>query len=127
MKFSQLPAHIQRAIAGNINDLNSNIHELTLHQVAELELESPQELFNRWLTWQGIMGWTTEIEDAYRAIYGDIEKLQAENAALRASLKKLFFLCEGEYPADQLEEFYPEVIEARDLLGLGVKPAEEVS
>lgn len=70
MKFSQLPDHIKLDIASNKYQDIETLSDLTPEMIAYLDLESPNELFDRFLTWNGIMGYSGMIHGAHEAIFG---------------------------------------------------------
>lgn len=69
MKFSQLPPHLRLNIARATFDIDK-LDDLTPEQINNLDLDSPQELFARWLQWEGILGYTDRLIETWETIKG---------------------------------------------------------
>jgi hypothetical protein len=68
--FEKLPKWIQAEIVQYTFDTETKVETLTQKQRDKLNLESPAELFESWLIWTGIIGYTCQIQDVHSAIFG---------------------------------------------------------
>lgn len=92
MKFSQLPAHIQRAITNNQFDID-DLNELTKDQIQYLDDLPEETLFTAWCTWHGFLGWSGSIRNTYENIF-------APDQLVIDTLKRIANMSRGSYDHD---------------------------
>lgn len=113
MKFEQLPEWLQVSIAKSIYGMEEDtLQGITEIMSKAISTESPAELFSAWLEWEGILGFSERIHQVHDLLFQpDTEKLE-----LIKALKELYLTCESEYPEDQWEQDYPQILRAKKLL-----------
>jgi hypothetical protein len=69
MKFSELSLSVQDAIACNLYNVN-DATELTESQRVELEYLTPNEAFEAYCEWNGLIRWSGILHQVHEEIYG---------------------------------------------------------
>lgn len=68
MKFNQLPETLQKEICGWIHD-TEDLSKLSQIGRDNLNALTPAEMFDAFLSWHGIIGYTEKIMDAHYNIF----------------------------------------------------------
>ena len=113
MKFTQLPVYIQKCIAFRTYDIDS-LAELSIEQIHLLEMDNPEELFEKYLEWEGIRGYSMAIHHAHEAIFGATD-------AYKKALNKIATMNRATYDHDADEMISDAITWAQEALK-GVKP-----
>jgi hemerythrin superfamily protein len=115
MRWSQLPSYIARPIAlkrFGLDDADLDNPEIFTEQMkTDLGWMSPDELFATWLHWEGIINYSESIHSVHEKIYET-----DMHVAMIRSLKELYETCDSEYPEDNREDDYPQIVRAKKLL-----------
>lgn len=71
MRFSDLPEKMQNDICYSIH--GQELWEMSRLAVSNLDALTETDMFDAWLTYQGIMGYTSAIINVYKTIFENKE------------------------------------------------------